>query len=227
MTTEANRRPVPRLGAPLAGPVAKAPGGAPPELGGEMRPAAPHGARHWAAAGGKEAGDGRPVYRIRPPAPDEGALMWRIARETGVLEANSPYAYVMVARLFAAASRIAEADGRPVGFIAGLALPERDGLFVWQIGVRPAHQGNGLGGRMLEALVFGRARPPVRRLWATVAEGNRASWRLFQGMAERSGGRFRALDVWPPFLFAVGDGAPPHPPETLIEIAWTADALAH
>ncbi|PTQ52755.1 MAG: L-2,4-diaminobutyric acid acetyltransferase [Hydrogenibacillus schlegelii] len=226
MTTEANRGKASRFGSPSTAGAAEAPRGVWTEEGGEGGASAPNGARQRAAAGGKEAGDGRPVYRIRPPAPDEGALMWRIARETGVLEANSPYAYVMVARLFAAASRIAEADGRPVGFIAGLALPERDGLFVWQIGVRPAHQGNGLGGRMLEALVFGRARPPVRRLWATVAEGNRASWRLFQGVAERSGGRFRALDVWPPFLFAVGDGAPPHPPEILIEIAWPAEALA-
>lgn len=51
----------------------------------------------------------------------------------------------------AGTSWVAEAGGRPVGFLA--AQVAGDELHVWELAVEPAHQGRGLGRRLIEAAV--------------------------------------------------------------------------
>ena len=44
--------------------------------------------------------------------------MWRVARDSGTLDLNTSYAYLLLARDFAQTSRIAVHDGAVVGFIS-------------------------------------------------------------------------------------------------------------
>jgi L-2,4-diaminobutyric acid acetyltransferase len=125
---------------------------------------------------------------LRAPERADGARMHELVRASESLEENSRYAYLLVATHFAATSLVAERDGTLVGMVAGYRLPARpDTLFVWQIGVAREARRSGLGRRMLRELLRRPACRDVRRLEATVAEGNEASRRLFESLARELG----------------------------------------
>ncbi|OLT50994.1 diaminobutyrate acetyltransferase [Cellulosimicrobium sp. CUA-896] len=130
---------------------------------------------------------------VRRPTAADGAAMWRVARDSGELDLNSSYAYVLLAEHFAETCRVAvvpdetAAGGeRVVGFVTGYRLPDDVAhLFVWQIAVDAVVRGRGIAGRMLDALVD--AAPDVTTLKTTVAEENVASRTLFVRWAARRG----------------------------------------
>ncbi|MDN5863155.1 MAG: L-2,4-diaminobutyric acid acetyltransferase, partial [Salinisphaera sp.] len=57
---------------------------------------------------------------LRFPTLDDGAAIWQLVRDTGVLDENSAYASLLVAEHFAATSVVAEAEaaGAVIGFIS-------------------------------------------------------------------------------------------------------------
>lgn len=122
---------------------------------------------------------------IRRPRIDEGAELWRIARDSRTLDLNSSYAYVLWARDFSATSRIALVDGQPAGFISGYRRPDRpDCLFIWQVAVDERFRGMGLAGRMLRQLLDDDdVSPPVRSVQTTITDDNLASQELFRSFA--------------------------------------------
>jgi L-2,4-diaminobutyric acid acetyltransferase len=117
--------------------------------------------------------------------------MWRVASDTGVLDLNSPYAYLMSCRWFASSCVVAELagaelKGEVVGFITGFRPQERpEVLFIWQVGVNAKARGHGVAGRMLDHLLHHAASPPVRTLETTVTPSNRPSDALFRSFARR------------------------------------------
>lgn len=134
-------------------------------------------------AGGSRGPDG--VIKIRRPRLEygDGGAMWRLARESGVLEENAEYTYHMFTHFFGEASTVAELDGEAVGFIAGFRPPDRpDTVFVWQIAVAPEARGRGLAATMLHGLLR-RLRDDVRYLEASVTPSNEASQRTFRSIA--------------------------------------------
>lgn len=133
-------------------------------------------------AGG--AGDADSVL-FRAPRPSDGARMWRLASESGELDANSPYAYLLWCRDFAESSVVGCQDGAVIAYITGYLRPaEPATLFVWQVAVDAAHRRRGLARRSLEALVGRVSRHhPVDHLEATVTPGNMPSARLFESFA--------------------------------------------
>lgn len=113
----------------------------------------------------------------------DGALLWRMAKESGALDLNSPYAYLMWCDHFARTSVLVEVDDQPAGFVLGFRPPDRpDVLFVWQVAVAARFRGLRLASRMLDALVE-RLRPRV--VEATVTPSNEPSQRLFRSLARR------------------------------------------
>jgi L-2,4-diaminobutyric acid acetyltransferase len=136
---------------------------------------------------------GAAAVTTRRPTAADGAGMWRVARDSGELDLNSSYAYVLLAEHFSETCRVAvvpddeAADGeRVVGFVTGYRLPDDVAhLFVWQVAVDEAVRGRGVAGRMLDALVD--AAPDVTTLKTTVAEENVASRTLFVRWAARRG----------------------------------------
>ncbi|MDA1010546.1 MAG: GNAT family N-acetyltransferase [Chloroflexi bacterium] len=103
----------------------------------------------------------------------DGGAMWRLARESGVLEENAEYTYHMFTHYFGEASVVAERDGEAVGFIAGFRPPDHpDTAFVWQIAVDQSARGQGLARMMIHGLLQ-RLAPDVRYLEATVSPRTR------------------------------------------------------
>ncbi|MGO2023648.1 MAG: diaminobutyrate acetyltransferase [Brachybacterium tyrofermentans] len=124
------------------------------------------------------------------PIHRHGAEMWRVARDSGTLDLNTSYAYLLLARDFARTSRIAVHDGAVVGFVIGYLRPtDPDCLFIWQIAVDESMRGRQVARRMLDALLGDL--PHVRTLETTITEDNAASQRLFASLAERHGADHR------------------------------------
>ena len=156
--------------------------------------------------------DDRPPIALRSATPDDGRAMWAMARDSGSLDLNSPYAYVLAGEHHAATSVVAvDEDGALAGFVtAYLPASEPDAVFVWQVAVDPSHRGKGLGRRLLHEVVDrGRARG-ARALTATVTPGNDASRRLFQAVASDRGALYDERPLFGADLFPGDDHEPEH-----------------
>ncbi|MFI9504626.1 diaminobutyrate acetyltransferase [Nocardia sp. NPDC052566] len=127
---------------------------------------------------------------IRHPVASDGAAMWRIARDSRVLDLNSSYSYLLWCRDFRTTSVVAELAGSVAGFVTGYLRPAaRDTLFVWQVAVDHRCRGRGIGVNMLERLVDSLAGQGISKLETTVSPDNKASIAMFESLARRRGAR--------------------------------------
>ncbi|MFD7546469.1 diaminobutyrate acetyltransferase [Streptomyces sp. NPDC059578] len=131
--------------------------------------------------------------RMDRPEVADGAAVWRIARDSGTLDLNSSYSYLLWCRDFADTSVVArDGSGQPVGFITGYVRPAHPGtLVVWQVAVDAAHRGRGLAAALLDGLTarvaadLASAPFALNRVETTITPGNTASERLFTSFAAR------------------------------------------
>ncbi|MEU6225724.1 diaminobutyrate acetyltransferase [Streptomyces sp. NPDC047042] len=168
----------------------------------------------------------RTDLQIDRPMVSDGAALWRIARDSKVLDLNSSYSYLLWCRDFAATSVVArDADGDPVGFVTGYVRPDRPRtLVVWQVAVDAGHQGRGLAGALLDALArrVG-AEQGLTTLETTITPDNSASQRLFTSFARRHGASVEREVLFEADLFPSDPAGPagpddPHDPEVLYRI---------
>ncbi|WP_175411029.1 diaminobutyrate acetyltransferase [Streptomyces sp. TRM64462] len=160
---------------------------------------------------------------IDSPRVEDGAAIWRIARDSEVLDLNSSYSYLLWCRDFAATSVVARdtADGEPIAFVTGYLRPDRPGtLVVWQVAVDHGHRGRGLAGTLLEALATRVSDRGVHTVETTITPDNTASDRLFTSFAERRGASLEREVLFDGGLFPEGT----HQPEVLYRIAPIAPA---
>ncbi|MER5773611.1 diaminobutyrate acetyltransferase [Streptomyces sp. NPDC002039] len=156
--------------------------------------------------------------RLDSPDVEDGASLWRIARDSKALDLNSSYSYLLWCRDFAGSSVVArDESGRPVGFVSGYRRPEApDTLFVWQVAVDESLRGQGVAGALLDGLSVREAsKQPLRCVETTITPDNAASERLFAAYAARHG-----APLTREVLFAPGDfpEADAHAPEVLHRI---------
>ncbi|GAA1164588.1 diaminobutyrate acetyltransferase [Streptomyces hebeiensis] len=156
-------------------------------------------------------------FTIDAPRVEDGAAIWRIARDSEVLDLNSSYSYLLWCRDFAATSAVArDDDGTPVAFVTGYIRPERpDALVVWQVAVDGGQRGRGLAGALLDELTARVARDlGVTAVETTVTPDNTASDRLFTAYAARHDAVLEREVLFDGGLFP--DGV--HQPEVLYRI---------
>lgn len=121
--------------------------------------------------------------QFRRPELADGQHLWRLARDTEVLDLNSSYAYLLWCRDFADTSVLATIHGDPAGFVTGYLRPESpESLMIWQVAVDARYRGRRLAATMLDHLAD---RVGAHRLETTITDDNEASIRLFAGFAER------------------------------------------
>lgn len=155
---------------------------------------------------------------IDTPRVEDGAAIWRIARDSEVLDLNSSYSYLLWCRDFAATSVVTRgAEGEPIAFVTGYIRPERpEALVVWQVAVDQEHRGRGLAGVLLDALTAKVAGSRgVREIETTVTPDNTASDRLFTSYAQRHGAQLEREVLFDAGLFPEGA----HQPEVLYRIS--------
>ncbi|HET8929656.1 MAG TPA: diaminobutyrate acetyltransferase [Acidimicrobiales bacterium] len=165
--------------------------------------------------------------RLAMPSVDDGAALWRIARDSHVLDVNSPYAYLLWCRDFAATSAVARlgTGGRVVGFVTGYVRPDDPSvLMVWQVAVDAAARGHGVAGALLDR-IFAEAHrraPSIAFLETTITDDNPASHRLFEAFATRHGTELSRSALFEAKHFP-GDSGDDHAAELLHRIgpiAW-------
>lgn len=121
---------------------------------------------------------------FRPARHGDGAALWQLVKSAGTLELNSAYFYLLFASDFGDTCLIAETHDRVVGAVIGYRPPSNPAsAFVWQIGVAPDMQGQGLGKELLEHWIALPGNTGARWMTATVAEDNDASAHLFRAFA--------------------------------------------
>lgn len=128
--------------------------------------------------------------QLRAPEIADAARIWEIAAESGELDLNSSYAYLMWCRDHWETSIVAEIDGRTVGFITGYIRPNAPlTLFVWQVAVDPEFRGRGIGLAMLGGLVDRLRGRSVTMLETTITRDNAGSIAMFSALARNRGAR--------------------------------------
>ena len=140
-----------------------------------------------------------PDVTIDEPTAADGPALWRLARDSGVLDVNSSYAYLLWCRDFAATSTVARIDGTIVGFVTGFLRPAApDTVMIWQVAVDAKQRGQNLGGRMLRAIVDRLSAQGVRWLQTTISPSNEASIRLFTALARDRGTEIERRELFAP-----------------------------
>ncbi|MCF6523341.1 diaminobutyrate acetyltransferase [Streptomyces sp. JJ36] len=128
--------------------------------------------------------------KLDAPRLEDGAAIWRIARDSKTLDLNSSYSYLLWCRDFADTSVVArDAAGEPVGFVTGYLRPQSPlTLVVWQVAVDEAQRGRGLAAAMLDGLTLRVAEDlGIDGIETTITPDNTPSNRLFTSYAERHG----------------------------------------
>lgn len=139
---------------------------------------------------------------IDTPAVADGPALYRITRDSGVLDVNSPYAYLLWCRDFAQTSRVARADGEVVGFVTGYLRPDAPDTFVvWQVAVDASQRGGGVAGKLLRHVLDGVRDRGVRYLETTITADNSASIKLFSALARDRGTDIVRSELFTPDLF--------------------------
>ena len=143
--------------------------------------------------------------------------MYRIVKESKVLDVNSSYSYLLWSKYFSKTSIIATCEDEVIGFVSGFLQPESpDTLFVWQVAVDQKFRGHGLATKLIKQLIAKLDQEKdVRYLEATVTPSNIPSRRLFEGVAHKnktkcivsecfSENQFTEEDHEPEFKFRIG-----------------------
>ena len=145
---------------------------------------------------------GSPAGEIGIPGVADGAALYRITRDSGVLDVNSSYAYLLWCRDFAGTSAVAREGGEVVGFVTGYLRPDApDVLMVWQVAVDASQRGKGLAGRMLAHLVDRLVPRGMRYLETTITADNTASIKLFSALARDRGTELARSELFSGDLF--------------------------
>ncbi|WP_290648655.1 diaminobutyrate acetyltransferase [Aquisalimonas sp.] len=125
---------------------------------------------------------------FRNPSLEDGAAIWRVAKDSGVLDLNSAFMYMLLAKEFGDTCIVAEHADEVVGFVTGFRPPQRPGsIFLWQVGVDASMRGEGLGVQLLTAFLQSPGARGATMLETTIAPSNEASQALFTAIARDLG----------------------------------------
>jgi L-2,4-diaminobutyric acid acetyltransferase len=140
---------------------------------------------------------------------DDAGAVWALVRESGVLDVNSSYCYLVLCKYFKETSVVVRQGDRLAGFLTAL-LPPADGsrLFVWQVGVSAADRGHGLAKQMLRHLLTRPVCRGVTHLETTVSPGNIPSRALFASLARELNTSLQECETYAPQLFPEPDHEP-------------------
>jgi L-2,4-diaminobutyric acid acetyltransferase len=151
---------------------------------------------------------------IDHPEPQDGAALWQLARDSGELDVNSSYAYLLWCRDFRDTTVVAKLNGAPVGFVTAYRRPDDPAtLLVWQVAVAEAGRNKGIASAMLNSLLHQHTGNGVSFLETTVTEANTPSNKMFRSLAARWGAPCYRSE-----LFTANEFPDGHDPEFLYRI---------
>ncbi|GAB4291309.1 MAG: diaminobutyrate acetyltransferase [Thiohalomonadaceae bacterium] len=157
---------------------------------------------------------------LRKPHLADGQAVHALVRRCPPLDLNSSYSYFLLCSHHADTCVVAEQAGALVGFLSAYRLPQAPHtLFVWQVAVDAGMRGQGVAGRMLEALLTRPSCTGVQFIETTVSPSNLASRRVFARFAAQR----RAAWQEAVFLARGHFGGEAHEEEILLRIGPLTD----
>lgn len=128
----------------------------------------------------------REELSFRTPTVDDAASIFQMVKDSGVLDCNSRYVYLLWTEFFAHHCLVVEDTKGLGGFVIGFC-PEtfQDAYFVWQIAVAPRLRGRGVARQLVLEALGSQQHRNIQWLLAHVGETNTASERLFRSLANR------------------------------------------
>lgn len=121
---------------------------------------------------------------FRHPTIQDAPRIWQLVKDSGTLDLNSTYCYLILCKHFTDACLVADNNDEILAFVTGYRLPTAPhSLFIWQIAVSPQARGKGLALSMLKELLRRNADNKVTFLETTVSPSNTASRALFNSLA--------------------------------------------
>lgn len=145
----------------------------------------------------------------------DGKDIWRLIKDTRVLDLNSAYSYLMLCKYFSDTCVIAETNGSVAGFVSGFIAPtDSTVLFVWQVAVDERVRRRGLGMNMLKHLLTRDSSSQTRYLEITANPSNHAAWSLYHHLAQKFNTKCEVSECFPSRLFPGGQ----HEDELMLRI---------
>ena len=121
---------------------------------------------------------------MRMPEIKDGKHIYRLVKNSKVLDLNSEYLYLLIGAHFKQTSCVVEIDGKLAGFVSAYVPPgQPDALFVWQIAVGKTQRKRGLALAMLKDIINRPFCVPIKYLQASIAPSNYPSRALFTTLA--------------------------------------------
>lgn len=118
------------------------------------------------------------------PIKKHASGIFNLVQESGVLDINSEYLYLLQTTHFASTSAVALDEKSVVGFVSGYLIPEQPNtLFVWQVGVDAKYRGQDIAGRLIQNILQRESLSHVQYIHTTVSPSNASSLRLFEKLA--------------------------------------------
>lgn len=125
-----------------------------------------------------------PEMIFRPPSLEDARRIWRLVRDIGTLDLNSPYCYLLLCHHYSDTCIVAESDDSIEGFISAYLPPTKMGvLFVWQVAVKATVRGRGVASQMLRELLNRNVCRGVKYIETTVSPSNARSRAFFHSFA--------------------------------------------
>lgn len=147
--------------------------------------------------------DGKLTFR--KPTGQDGKGVWQLVKDTGVLDLNSSYAYIMFCDYFADTCTVAEEQGRIVGFVSAFRHPAKaDTLFVWQVAVDASQRGKGVATSLIQDILKRENCRDVRQIELTISPSNSASQALFKRIARELNSEINVSKGYPATWFPGG-----------------------
>jgi len=125
---------------------------------------------------------------IARPTTRDAQAMWHIVRDSGVLDLNSFYLYVLLCRHYAGSCAVARWQGEVVAFVTAYLRPDQPQiLFLWQVGVAAEWRRRGLAKALIHDILDRDDLAGIRFLEATVSPSNVASQALMGALSRELG----------------------------------------
>jgi L-2,4-diaminobutyric acid acetyltransferase len=149
--------------------------------------------------------ENRPTLIVDRPTIADGGAMWRITRDSQLLDSNSSYAYLLLARDFAQTCAVARLGDEVAGFVTGYLRPDEPStLVIWQIAVDGIHRRAGIASALLNHLIDRMVMDGVRHLETTITSTNTASISLFTAVAVHRSAALAVSELFSAEMFPDG-----------------------
>ncbi len=118
------------------------------------------------------------------PSIEDGSQLFQFVQETGGLDINSEYSYLLLGAHFNQTCALVKHGQDIIGFVSSYLQPNHsDTLFVWQVAVNPQYRKQGLAKMMILNILQRPVCKSVNFLKVSITPDNMGSQKLFAALA--------------------------------------------